>query len=146
MTATANVPSVVVKRKIKASAQEIFDAWLDPQALAEWMRPCSTSTAKSTVTLDRRVGGAFEVIMHVPSGEVSHSGTYQVIDPPRQLVFTWNSIHAGHHDSLVTVDLVEDGEITEITLIHEQLPQPAQDGHRGGWTEILDALASNIEK
>ena len=42
--------------------------------LAEWMRPCSSGTMRSTVTVDAREGGAFEIVMHVPSGPVRHTG------------------------------------------------------------------------
>lgn len=144
MTATAIVPSVVVKRKINASAQVIFDAWLDPDSLSEWMRPCSSATAKSTVKVDPREGGAFEIVMHVPSGAVSHTGIYQIIDPPHRLVFTWNSIHAGHKDSLVTVELNPDGEATEVIITHERLPEASQSAHFGGWTEILESLGKQL--
>ncbi len=91
MNAVANTPIVTVKRRINAPAQRIFDAWLDPAALAEWMRPCSSSTGRSDVKVDAREGGAFEIVMHVPSGPVRHTGVYQSIEAPRRLVFTWNS-------------------------------------------------------
>ncbi|MDZ4097771.1 MAG: SRPBCC domain-containing protein [Methylophilaceae bacterium] len=146
MNATATVPTVIVKRKINAPAQVIFDAWLDPDSLSEWMRPCSISTAKSTVKVDAREGGAFEIVMHVPSGPVSHTGVYQLIDPPRRLVYTWNSIHAGHNDSLVTVELIADGDATEVVITHERLPEAAQAGHFGGWTEILESLVNHLNK
>lgn len=144
MTATAIVPTVIVKRKINAPAQVIFDAWLDPDSLSEWMRPCSSGTAKSTVKLDPREGGAFEIVMHVPSGPVSHTGIYQIIDPPYRLVYTWNSVHAGHNDSLVTVKLIPDGDATEVVVTHERLPEAAQAAHFGGWTEILESLGKYL--
>jgi uncharacterized protein YndB with AHSA1/START domain len=144
MTAVANVPTVIVKRRIAAPAQQIFDAWLDPGALAEWMRPCSSSTKHSDVKVDARVGGAFEIVMHVPSGPVRHTGVYQTIDAPRRLVFTWNSPHAGQSDSLVTVDFLTDGKATEIVITHERLPEAAVKGHTGGWTEILESLAKKL--
>ena len=144
MTAVANVPTITVKRKIAAPAQQVFDAWLNPAAMAEWMRPCSSGTRRSDVKVDARVGGAFEVVMHVPSGPVRHTGVYQTIDAPRGLVFTWNSPHAGQHDSLVTVEFRDDGKATEVIVTHERLLEVAQAAHIGGWTEVLASLAEKI--
>lgn len=144
MNAVANVPVVTVRRKIKASAEQLFDAWLDPVGLADWMRPCSVSTKPSDVKVDARVGGAFEFVMHVASGPIPHSGLYQLIERPRKLVFTWNSVHAGKQDSLVTVEFRPDGKSTEIVLTHERLPAEAVAGHTGGWTEIIEGLEKNI--
>lgn len=144
MTAVANVPTVTVKRKIAAPAQRIFDAWLDPASLAEWMRPCSAREKLSDVKVDAREGGAFEIVMHVASGPVRHTGVYQTIDAPRRLVFTWNSPHAGQNDSLVTVDFLPDGKATEVVITHERLPEAARAGHTGGWTDILENLAKRM--
>jgi uncharacterized protein YndB with AHSA1/START domain len=144
MTAVASTPAITVKRRIAAPAQRIFDAWLDPASLAEWMRPCSAADKRSDVKVDARVGGAFEIVMHVPSGPVRHTGVYQAIDAPRRLVFTWNSPHAGQNDSLVTVEFRPDGKATEVVITHEHLPESALKGHTGGWTEILESLANKL--
>ena len=145
MSAVTNVPTLTVRRKIAAPAQDIFDAWLDPAAMGEWMRPCSVSTKHSDVKVDARVGGAFEVVMHVASGPVRHTGVYQIIERPRRLAFTWNSIHAGEHDSLVTVEFLPDGKATEIVLTHERLPDEAVAGHTQGWTDILNGLVQRMD-
>jgi uncharacterized protein YndB with AHSA1/START domain len=144
MTAVASVPTVTVKRRIAAPAQEIFDAWLDPASLKEWMRPCSAREKLSDVKVDAREGGAFEIVMHVASGPVRHTGVYQVIDAPRRLVFTWNSPHAGNNDSLVTVEFRPEGKATEVIITHERLPQDKVAGHTGGWTEILESLSNQL--
>ncbi|MES2932621.1 MAG: SRPBCC domain-containing protein [Pseudomonadota bacterium] len=144
MSAVASVPTITIKRRIAAPAQQLFDAWLNPSSLAEWMRPCSSGTTRSTVKVDAREGGAFEIVMHVPSGPVCHIGIYQTIDAPRRLAFTWNSPHAGQQDSLVTVDFNPDGEATEVVITHERLPEAAMAGHTGGWIEILESLAQKI--
>jgi uncharacterized protein YndB with AHSA1/START domain len=144
MTAVASIPTITVKRRIAAPAQQIFDAWLDPASLAEWMRPCSSGTKRSDIKVDARVGGAFEFVMHVPSGPVRHTGVYQTIEPPRRLVFTWNSPHAGQNDSLVTVEFRPDGQATEVVITHERLPEAVRAGHTEGWTRLLESLANQL--
>ena len=39
MIQSPNAARVAVRREIKASPEEIFDAWLDPDSLGEWMSP-----------------------------------------------------------------------------------------------------------
>ena len=138
-------PKLTVRREIAAPAKELFDAWLDPAKLAVFMRP--SDTKRSAVKIDPRVGGAFEVIMHTPSGIVPHTGTYREIDRPRRLVFTWNSPYALHNDSLVTVEFRPAGKGTEIVLTHEGLPsKEAAAGHTKGWSDILVLLGQGYEE
>ena len=130
------VPKLVVRREIAAPAQELFDAWLDPESLGVWMRPGDTT--RSTIKVDPRVGGSFEIVMHTPGGAVPHSGTYKEIDRPKRLVFTWNSPYALNNDSLVTVEFRPTRGATEIVLTHEGLPSPEMvAAHTKGWSDIL---------
>jgi uncharacterized protein YndB with AHSA1/START domain len=98
----------------------------------------------SDVKANARVGGAFEIVMHTASGPVRHTGVYKAIEAPRRLVFTWNSIHAGDQDSLVTVEFRPDGQTTEVVVTHERLPQEKVSGHTGGWTSILESLSKRF--
>ena len=135
----SSLPSatVVVRRIIAASAEDLFDAWLDPEALAEWMRPGTIKRSKART--DPRVGGEYEVIMYGESGEIPHRGVYKVIDRPRRLVFTWISPFAGDL-SLVTVDFRAVDKRTEVIVTHEQLPEEARASHTRGWTSGLEHL------
>lgn len=136
MNDVSQVPTLTVRRTIAASAEELFDAWLDPESLAVWMRPGATQ--KTTVRVDARVGGEFEIVMHTPGGPIPHTGSYREISRPRRLVFTWNSEHAHHIDSLVTVEFRTARGATEIVLTHERLPDAeAVAKHHGGWSDIL---------
>jgi uncharacterized protein YndB with AHSA1/START domain len=136
MSAVANVPTLIVRRSIAASAEELFDAWLDPASLAVWMRPGDVQHI--TAKIDARVGGRFEIMMHGATDTYPHTGTYQVIDRPRRLVFTWNSRATQQIDSLVTVEFQPTRGATEIVLTHERLPDAvAVAKHTSGWSDIL---------
>ncbi len=97
---TLATAAVVVRRTIAASAEDLFDAWLDPEAMVQWMRP--NKVRRTQVRVEPCVGGSYEILMLIDSGNVTHSGVYRVIDRPRRLVFTWisgpteNTGNAGH--------------------------------------------------
>lgn len=140
MTATTTNPAtVVVRRSIPASAEELFDAWLDPASVMEFMRP--GDSARCSATIDARVGGSFDITMHGATKDHAHHGTYRVIERPRRLVFTWFSEHTGHQESLVTVEFKAGKGSTEIVITHAQLPEATAAAHVGGWTDILELLA-----
>jgi uncharacterized protein YndB with AHSA1/START domain len=136
--ALAATAAVVVRRTIAATAEELFDAWLDPQAMAIWMRPGSIQT--TTAKVDARVGGRYEIVMHSATETYPHTGVYRVIDRPRRLVFTWISRGTEQRDSLVTVDFLTRGAGTEVVVNHEQLPEGARPSHNDGWTSALQRL------
>ncbi len=130
--------TVIVRRTIAASAEELFDAWLDPEALAIWMRP---GAIRSTVAkVDARVGGHYEIVMQSDSATYANKGTYLVIDRPRRLVFTWVASGTEGFESLVTVDFLPVDEHTEVVLTHEQLPAGLREPHRNGWTSGIEHL------
>jgi len=134
----AATAAVVVRRTIAASPEELFDAWLDPEAMTVWMRPGSILRTEARV--DRRVGGRYEIIMHSATETHPHTGVYRVIDRPRQLVFTWISRGTEQRETLVTVDFVSRGQKTEVVVTHEQLSEAAQPSHTQGWTSALEHL------
>lgn len=128
MNAALAPAAVVVRRTIAASAEQLFDAWLDPISLSQWMRP---GTIRSTVAhVDARVGGSYEIVMHADSVPIVHTGVYRVIDRPKRLAFTWQSVHTGPGETLVTVDFVRLDKRTEVIVTHEQLPESASQSHQ----------------
>ena len=138
-TTVADGVTVVVRRRIAASPDQLFDAWLDPQALAVWMRP--RGIRRTTATADGRVGGCYEIIMEGDGKTYPHYGVYRVIDRPRRLAFTWTSPATERRETLVTVDFVPCGDLTEVVITHERLPDGACESHTEGWTTALERLA-----
>jgi uncharacterized protein YndB with AHSA1/START domain len=137
--------TIVVRRTIAATVDELFDAWLDPDSLAQWMHP--GTTARSTARVDARVSGTFEVVMHHPNAELRHYGVYRTIERNKKLVFTWCSDATHHTETLVTVEFNVESAGTEIVLTHERMPDHrAACSHVQGWTlalELLDDLLTH---
>ena len=137
MNASVAPTAVVVRRTIAASPEELFDAWLDPEALAIWMRPGAIQ--RNDATVDARVGGRYEFVMRSETSIYPTQGTYVAIDRPRRLVFTWGP-GSGAFDSLVTVEFLPLGDRTEVVLTHEKLPEDMREPHRNGWTSGIERL------
>ena len=138
MNAAIAAAAIVVRRTIAAPAAELFDAWLDPEAMAIWMRPGSIQA--TTASVDPKVGGRYDIVMQSATEAYPHTGVYRVIDRPRRLVFTWISRGTEQRESLVTVDFVARGASTEVVVTHELLSESAQPSHINGWTSALERL------
>ena len=136
-------PVVRLRRLLPASPQEVFDAWTDPESLRQWFCPGTVSLA--SVELDVRVGGQFRIVMRDETKDLSHTGTYREIAPPRRLVFTWRSSATYDQETLVTIELHPKGNETELVLTHERLPDTVAAGrHEGGWQDAVRKLAAYL--
>ena len=135
---------VVVRRMIAATPDELFDAWINPQALALWMRP--RGIRHTTAKADVRIGGSYEIVMQGDDATHPHHGIYRVIDRPRRLAFTWVSNATKSCETLVTVDFMPSGDRTEVVVTHERLPHGAHESHIEGWTTALERLADPHER
>ncbi|GAB3572743.1 hypothetical protein GCM10027406_00120 [Leifsonia lichenia] len=140
MTSTVPTTPLVVSRLIAAAPEPLFDAWLNPDALAVWMRPGNAT--HTDVTADPTVGGEFRIVMHNLDAPIVHRGTYLTIDRATRLAFTWRSPVTEDEETLVTVDFEPRASGTEVIVTHERLPhQAAVDAHSDGWTDCLTGLA-----
>lgn len=137
-----NEYAVTVRREIAASSEELFDAWLDARSLGSWLKPAGIRQTRAET--DPREGGTFRIVMVDDESSILHTGTYQEIDRPRRLVFTWSSPATRFRDSVVTVTFRPSSGATGATVveIHQVgLPdEEAQASHHAGWSDVLHAL------
>jgi uncharacterized protein YndB with AHSA1/START domain len=135
-------PRAHVKRIVAAPAADVFAAWTDPTAMAQWMTPSGTAIAE----VDLRVGGRFRLVMADEHVRIEHTGEYQVIQPPELLVFTWCSEFTGMQDTRVTVRLTKRGSHeTEIEVTHELATDGEASSHGAGWGQLLGRLQAHLE-
>ena len=109
--------------------------------MAQWFFPAPGWRAD--VTADLRPAGRYHVTMRDPAGGIHlQEGVYREITPVSRLVFTWSCPELEVVDSVVTLELREQGALTELTLIHELPDDPRiVREHEGGWNGCLDSLA-----
>lgn len=134
--------SLMINRRIAASPERVFDAWLNSKQMETWMAPghMNATAIVSTQPIER---GRFRIDIVGPDKQLyRHTGSYLEIDRPRRLVFTWVSEGVGHHETIVQVDLarLEDNG-TEMRLTHTGLPtEEHAEEHERGWGELFDQL------
>ena len=132
-----NNTTLVLRRTFTASRQRVFRAWITPRALEHWLRPRGMGVTVSQ--LEARVGGSFRFDLEDGSSIV---GTYLQIVPPEKLVFTWSGRVTQGRETVVTLDFLDQGAVTEVVLTHEHLDTPERRARaEGGWPSLFDALA-----
>jgi uncharacterized protein YndB with AHSA1/START domain len=141
------VDALVVRRKFRASLDRVFRAWSDPILLQQWLGG-RQDTALAT-QVDFREGGMYHLDVRTPTGDIIHlSGTYQEIDSPHRLVFTWGmgENYSATDATLVTVEFLEKDGQTEIMLKHERFrDMPTREFHAGGWDLCFARLDTLFE-
>jgi uncharacterized protein YndB with AHSA1/START domain len=135
---------LTVTQIIPAPRKDVFEAWLDPAALAQFMKP-GEEMGDARVEVDARQGGSFLIAMQAGDQELPHRGEYKTISKYDRLVFTWLSSYT-IPDSTVTIDFKEVGPSqTELTLHHAGFPtEEARNNHEGGWARIAQLLSKVV--
>ena len=135
--------TVVIRKVLRASCEEVFDAWLDAAGMGEWMRPGPVTGCE--VALEPRVGGRFRIVMTAPGAQFTNTGEFRVLDRPVKLQFTWISSRWGEQETLVTVDLNRRGAHCELVLTHERFPVEHDSGQLvTGWNQMLEKLEAHL--
>ncbi len=139
-----NAFEITLVKTIPAPPEFVFDAWLDPDALAKFMTPMEGMTVP-LVESDPREGGEYLILMKAGDRELPHRGVYKTIDRHKILAFTWNNPF-NETESVVTLHFADDGSgQTELTLRHTGLPsKESRDNHEAGWTLIGETLATVV--
>ncbi len=132
-------------RVIRASRQDVYDAWAKAEILNKWFGPagCVCTLAET----DTRAGGIFRFACEMPgaSHSVMVEGVYTEVVPGERLQRT--GTHSANPDdhALLTVTFrdVEGG--TEVTVLHEKLPCDNAHLYDAAWKLTLDKLVALLD-
>ncbi len=139
--------TVRIHRVLRAPAERVYRAFLDPDAMAKWLPPHGFTC--KVHHLDAKVGGSYRMSFTNFSNGQSHSfgGTYLELVPGERLVHTDvfdDPNLPGEMRVTVTFKAVFCG--TELNVVQEGIPAviPAEACYLG-WQESLTLLTQLIE-
>lgn len=140
--------SLTITHTYQASAERVFRAWIDPEALKAWFQPSPQMQVPHAET-DLRTGGDYQIKLQAANG-ASHqvSGLYHEIMEPVKLAFTWRwGDETEAEDTYVAVTLRQlSATQTELTLFHDEfLTTVERDRHEEIWNGVLARLGVYLE-
>ena len=134
---------VQVSRRFSASAERVFDAWLDPNTAGKWL--FATPTGKmNTVKIDARVGGSYLIVENREGADVEHIGEYLEIGRPRRLVFTLQVPKYSLEITKVMIAICALESGCELKLTHEGVLPDYVASTTSGWNMILAQLSATL--
>nr|WP_255681684.1 SRPBCC domain-containing protein [Natrinema sp. SYSU A 869] len=144
---------MTVSRVIEASPERIYEAFLDPDELAQWLPP--TGFSAEVHKLEPEEGGTFRATFTAETEEFADygstfGGTYLELVPGERIVYT-ESFETNEPSMVgemtVTVAFEEVSDGTEVTVRQEGIPEaiPPSDANEG-WNNSLENLADVVEE
>ncbi len=132
-----------IEREFKASPEEVYDAWINPQTFVKWWGPEGMTTPK--YNLETIEGGHWSATMENAKGDQhTSSGVYTVMDPPNHLAFTWAwSGDDGSRGYETEVDLTFTKTANGTLMVLTQGSFEGKDGrdnHGAGWSSSFNDL------
>jgi len=140
---SATFAVIRIARHFNASAEQVFDAWLDPGKAGRWLFATPTG-AMLRVEIDARVGGRFLFIERRDGEDMEHMGEYLEMDRPKRLVFTFAVQKLSPLYTRVSIDIVPARTGCELTLVHEGVLPEYETRVQSGWSEIVSGLTASL--
>jgi len=140
---TPGTKNVRVTHSFKFPANQVFDAWLNPEQAGKWLFATDTGEMVD-VEIDARVGGAFKFVDRRDGRDVAHIGEYLALDRPQRLVFEFAVPQYNPQKSNVAVEIEAQGTGCVLSLVHSAVPDEYTERTHLGWTRILDGLDASL--
>jgi uncharacterized protein YndB with AHSA1/START domain len=137
---------ITLVRVFDAPRERVWKEWTEPERFADWFGGPEFEVPLSSVAMDVRVGGAWQLTMRTARGEILWHGSYHEVDEPSRLVLTMcdGPPEAGYE--LVIVDLVDLGDgRTEMRFEQRGRMSPEQYRAAGsGWAGFFDRIDERL--
>jgi uncharacterized protein YndB with AHSA1/START domain len=135
-------------RTYDAPRQLVWEAWTDPDQMAQWWGPRGVTTPRESIELDPRPGGriAFDMVDQATGSRYPNSGTFLEVEPPARLVWSDDGFADGRGKGTATVTFdAVDASTTRLTVhLLADFSETVRAGAERGWGTQLDKLAEYL--
>ncbi|MDP3803181.1 SRPBCC domain-containing protein [Brevundimonas sp.] len=137
---------VRVEKRFRHPRERVFDAFLDPVRVGEWLFHTPDGVMEKT-DYDPVVGGSFALFERRGANLARHFGKFVEIARPDRIVFDFRVDEAPDEPTRVIVTFADDGDGCVVVLTHDLAPAWAAWADRtvAGWAMILESLVEVVE-
>lgn len=136
-----------VSRTITAPAEKIFDRWLIPVFISEWMFGPHVGREKVLdLQNEVRPGGDFKYKIQRDGKELICCGEYQLIDRPKRLKFSWQENNSELSNVSVSFEQVEDKTKLKVSLQVDRSLADHAEVIKQQWSARCKALSAKLSK
>ena len=134
---------VRVGRHFNASAERVFDAFLNPEQAKHFMFVMGEPLVRSEI--DPIVGGKYTFVDRRDGEDVEHTGEFLDITRPQRLIFTLMVPKYGQDKDEVRIVIEPEDHGSSLTLTHETHgDDEVRRSVERGWNAVLDRLEETI--
>jgi uncharacterized protein YndB with AHSA1/START domain len=131
-------------RTYAAPRQLVWDAWTDPDQMAQWWGPRGVSTPRESIELDLRPGGAvkFDMVDDATGARYANSGRFLEVAPPARIVWSDDGFPdgSGKGTTTVTFEAVDDTTTRLTVHVAADFTETVRADAEIGWGTQLDKL------
>ena len=151
---TSQMVEVLAEHQFQhATADEVYDAWLNPQDVRRWMSHALTKFGLSgdvvRIEIDPRPGGAFLFSDMRDGEEMRHWGTYLTLERPSVIQCTWFTKELSEREgsSIVRIEIAPRAGGCSATLTHRMPSTFAVYKERAeqGWKTLLASTEAILQ-
>jgi len=141
--------SFTLSKTINAPAQKVYDQWLIPVFVGDWMfGPKLRNEIIVSLENEVRKGGTFAYTVNRREEVILFSGKYLELDIPHRLRFSWCSSQTPKCENQMTVSFLQEGDRTRVKLTLRLDPQlnDSRESIKQEWAARCNALAEKFSK
>ena len=136
------------ERTYAAPQNLVWDAWTDPDQMAQWWGPRGLSTPRDSIELDLRPGGVvrFDMVDDATGERYPNSGRFLEVEPPSRIVWADDGFPDGSGKGTATIVFEAVDETTTRLTVHLGRLHRERPGRRRGRLGLATGQAGRLPR